>query len=96
MIARLAGLMIVFGLTSASAGMAQADAGDAPCGVGLRFVLGPVVNGHNRQPTPAEFEARKRAREEWSRMVAGSCGAARISAKASLPVSSEGSSPEAR
>jgi hypothetical protein len=25
-----------------------------------RFEPGPIVNGHNRQPTPAEFEARIR------------------------------------
>lgn len=31
--------------------------GTAPCG--HRFEPGPIVNGHSRQPTPAEFEARR-------------------------------------
>ena len=31
--------------------------GTASCG--HRFEPGPIVNGHNRQPTPAEFEARR-------------------------------------
>lgn len=38
--------------------------GSRSCEVGLRFESGPVMNGHNRQPTPAEFEARKRVQEE--------------------------------
>jgi hypothetical protein len=29
-----------------------------PCIVGHRFEPGPIVDGHNRQPTRAEFEAR--------------------------------------
>jgi hypothetical protein len=31
-----------------------------PCIVGHRFEPGPIVGGHNRQPTQAEYEARKR------------------------------------
>jgi hypothetical protein len=31
-----------------------------PCIVGHRFEPGPIVDGHYRQPTPAEFEARTR------------------------------------
>ena len=31
--------------------------GTASCG--HRFEPGSIVNGHNRQPTPAEFEARR-------------------------------------
>jgi hypothetical protein len=31
-----------------------------PCIVGHRFEPGPIVDGHYRQPTPAEFEARRR------------------------------------
>ena len=31
-----------------------------PCIVGHRFEPGPIVGGHHRQPTQAEFEARKR------------------------------------
>lgn len=32
----------------------------ASCIVGHRFEPGPIVDGHYRQPTPAEFEARRR------------------------------------
>lgn len=32
-------------------------AGTAACG--RKFEPGPIVNGHNRQPTVAEFEARR-------------------------------------
>jgi hypothetical protein len=31
-----------------------------PCIVGHRFEPGPIVDGHYRQPTPREFEARMR------------------------------------
>jgi hypothetical protein len=34
--------------------------GAQPCIVGHRFEPGPIVDGHNRQPTRAEFEARTR------------------------------------
>ena len=42
--------------TADSLGEAKFE-GTASCG--HRFEPGPVVNGHNRQPTPAEFEARR-------------------------------------
>lgn len=37
------------------------------CGHG--FEPGPIVNGHNRQPTPAEFEARTRELEMLSKGI---------------------------
>jgi hypothetical protein len=51
------------------------------CGHG--FEPGPIVNGHNRQPTPAEFEARTRELRMHSEGIstdpfqgqAGACGA---------------------
>lgn len=47
-------------LLSARAAMAQTSDGTEPCVTGHRFELGPIVNGHRRQPTPGEFEARMR------------------------------------
>jgi hypothetical protein len=34
---------------------------------GRRFEPGPIVNGHNRQPTPAEFEARRQELDMFSK-----------------------------
>jgi hypothetical protein len=44
-----------------------------PCIVGHRFERGPIVNGHYRQPTSAEFEARKRELLARTRRSAGRC-----------------------
>jgi hypothetical protein len=44
-----------------------------PCIVGNQFEPGPIVNGHDRQPTPAEFEARKRQLLARTRRSAGRC-----------------------
>ena len=43
--------------------------------VGYRFEPGPIVNGHNRQPTRAEFEARMRELRALSQTGAGPCSA---------------------
>jgi hypothetical protein len=53
-----------------------------PCIVGKQFELGPIVNGHNRQPTPAEFEARKRQLLARTRRSAGRCSSPPISSTA--------------
>ena len=63
------GLILIF------AGNTAARAGNhtVPCVIGHRFEPGPIVNGHNRQPTPAEVEARTRQLRAWSAAGAGSC-----------------------
>jgi hypothetical protein len=53
-----------------------------PCLVGHRFEPGPIVDGHYRQPTPAEFEARTRELRALSRGNAGSCPAPPLSSNA--------------
>jgi hypothetical protein len=54
------------------AAMAQPGGGTRPCFAGHLFEPGPIVNGHNRQPTQAEID--ERTRELWaSRASAGSC-----------------------
>ena len=50
-----------------------------PCILGHRFEPGPIVNGHNRQPTSAEIEARTEELWEWNRTNAGSCSTAQRS-----------------
>jgi hypothetical protein len=44
----------------------MAQPGDAikPCPTGHIFEPGPIVNGHNRQPTQAEID--ERTRELWA------------------------------
>ena len=63
--------------------------GAGPCPAGPHTFTGPIVNGHSRQPTPAEFEARKRALEEWSRdaaaCAAGPGGAVRLDPPSDAP-----------
>jgi hypothetical protein len=49
-----------------------------PCIVGHRFEPGPILDGHNRQPTRAEFEARTRQ----LRAFIESCSTAPLSSKA--------------
>jgi hypothetical protein len=49
--------------------------GTNPCVVGHRFEPGPIVEGHNRQPTPGEFEARTRELRALSQRGTGSCSA---------------------
>jgi hypothetical protein len=62
--------------------MAQASARPAPCVIWHRFVPGPIVNGHRRQPTPSEVEARLRELQALSKMNAGACSTMPHSAKA--------------
>jgi hypothetical protein len=74
------GLILIF------AGNAAAGAGNhtAPCVIGHRFEPGPIVNGHNRQPTPAEVEARTRQLRAWSTAGAGSCPGAPSGSEANM------------
>jgi hypothetical protein len=67
-------------LTITQPGWAATDIGEGaqsvgavPCVIGHRFEPGPIVGGHNRQPTPAEFDARTRELNAWSQGGAGSC-----------------------
>jgi hypothetical protein len=69
-------------LAVAQPGPAAADDGagtqserTGPCIVGHRFEPGPVVEGHYRQPTPGEFEARMRELRALSQKSNGSCSA---------------------
>jgi hypothetical protein len=55
--------------------------GTEPCVVGHRFEPGPIVDGHYRQPTRAEFEARMRELRALSRGSAGSCSGPSLSTK---------------
>jgi hypothetical protein len=83
----LAALTLSCGLSSgilavAQPGPATADvregmqsAGMAPCVVGHRFEPGPIVAGHYRQPTRAEFEAQMQELKALSQRGAGSCAA---------------------
>jgi hypothetical protein len=54
--------------------------GAQPCIVGHRFAPGPIVDGHNRQPTRAEFEAR--TRELLALIESSSCSAPLLSSTA--------------
>jgi hypothetical protein len=49
---------------------------------GHRFEPGPIVNGHYRQPTPAEFEARMRQLQALYRESAGFCSLLSLYGKA--------------
>jgi hypothetical protein len=51
-----------------------------PCIVGHRFEPGPIVDGHYRQPTPAEFEARTRELRALSER--GPCSASPLTSAA--------------
>jgi hypothetical protein len=53
--------------------------GTKSCVVGHRFEPGPIVEGHNRQPTPGEFEARVRELRALNQRSTGSCPAPPLS-----------------
>jgi hypothetical protein len=61
-------------------GESTQSAGAPPCIVGHRFEPGPIVDGHNRQPTRAEFEAR--TRELRTLVESSSCSARLLSSTA--------------
>lgn len=57
---RLAAAVLSLLLISIGPCAAQSDDQPKPCLAEHRFWPGPIVNGHNRQPTAAEFERRVR------------------------------------
>jgi hypothetical protein len=59
-------IVLALGATLFCARAAMAQPGDAikPCPTGHIFEPGPIVNGHNRQPTQAEID--ERTRELWA------------------------------
>jgi hypothetical protein len=61
----------------------------APCIVGRRFEPGPIVDGHYRQPTQAEFEVRKRELLARSQRSAGRCSSPPLSSTAGTAGASE-------
>jgi hypothetical protein len=61
-----AGLVMI----PAQAATMQTGDGTRPRITGHRFEPGPIVNGHHRQPTSGEIEAR--TRELWTRSKTGS------------------------
>jgi hypothetical protein len=69
---------LTFALSLISAGNALAGVGAATgtCIIGHRFEPGPIVNGHNRQPTPAEVESRTQQLLAWRQADADACLAA--------------------
>jgi hypothetical protein len=68
-VARVVGLILM----SARAATAQTDDGPRSCMPGHRFEPGPVVNGHHRQPTQSEIEARTQELWARSKTSVGSC-----------------------
>ena len=63
-------------LNSVGAAMAQTRGKTMPCIIEHRFEPGPVVNGHHRQPTLGEVEARTQQLQAFSQPNAGFCLAA--------------------
>lgn len=53
--------------------MAQPGDGTVPCFAEHRFKPGPIVNGHHRQPTRSEIEARTQQLQNFGNASAGAC-----------------------
>lgn len=65
---------LAFGLILITARAAPAQtAGTEPCITGHKFAPGPIVNGHHRQPTSGEIEARTRELRVRISISPGSC-----------------------
>jgi hypothetical protein len=60
-------------LMAAPAAEAQIGNGTKRCVTADRFEPGPIVNGHHRQPTQAEIEARTQELWARSKTSAGAC-----------------------
>ena len=45
-----------------------------PCAAGHRFEPGPIMEGHNRQPTVREFQARMQELRQLEQRDAARCG----------------------
>jgi hypothetical protein len=54
----------------------------SPCMVGHRFEPGPIIGGHNRQPTVREFQARMAQLLEFEQRGADRCAGAPASTEA--------------
>ena len=69
---------LAFGVTLIPGGdaIAQTGVGIRPCIIEHRFEPGPIVNGHRRQPTLGEVEARTQQLRALSKASAGACLAA--------------------
>ena len=66
----VAAVVGVVGLCLVPAGRANAQTGEAKdlFAMGVKFEPGPIVNGHPRQPTAKEFEARMQVLREQARI----------------------------
>jgi hypothetical protein len=69
------------GSAVADDGQGTRPGGAQPCVVGHRFEPGPIVDGHNRQPTRAEFEARTTELRALAQGSSGSCFASPLSSR---------------
>jgi hypothetical protein len=69
-------LALGLALTSAGDAMAETGGGIKPCIIEHQFEPGPIVNGHHRQPTLSEVEARTQQLRALSKASAGACLAA--------------------
>ena len=72
----LVALALGLALTSAGDAMAETGGGIKPCIIEHQFEPGPIVNGHHRQPTLGEVEARTQQLRAFSKASAGACLAA--------------------
>jgi hypothetical protein len=61
-----------------------------PCMVRHRFEPGPIVGGHNRQPTVREFQARMAQLLEFDQRTADRCAGAPAGTEAIRPLSPAG------
>ena len=80
-------------LTITQPGWAATDIGEGaqslgamPCVIGHRFEPGPIVGGHNRQPTPAEFEALALPRRSDLQPPPSLCGRGQLSGHPAIVV----------
>jgi hypothetical protein len=72
---KLWAVALALGVTLISAGdaMAQTRGQTVPCIIEHLFEPGPIVNGHHRQPTLGEVEARTQQLRAFSKASAGFC-----------------------
>jgi hypothetical protein len=71
----LVALAVGLVLVSAANAVAQTNDRTGSCAAGHRFEPGPIVNGHHRQPTLGEVEARTQQLRLWNKVNADSCRA---------------------
>ena len=78
---RLAAFAIALLVVSAPAMMARASVAPAPCTIWHRFVPGPIVNGHRRQPTLGEVESRLQELQALRKRNADTCATVLLNGK---------------